>query len=123
MNTDIFGNPITPVQPKPSREKTKKPQPSKPKPSPVKESITTAPTQVIEEETGDLNAKYDLGDRVEYKYPKSAGGHWEEGIFLGFYDPAYPSNTAQTERYSFIEVEIRGVIRKAYGLHQIRKVQ
>ena len=123
MDRDIFGNVITPDTPKQTRGKTKKPEVNKPKPLPARESVIITPAKIEEVQLGDINAKYDPGDRVEYLYPKMAGGYWEEGILLGFYDPRNPEKTGQCERFSFIEVEINGIIRKAFSLEQIRKVQ
>ena len=123
MDRDIFGNVITPDTPKQTRGKTKKPEVNKPKPLPTRESVVITPTKTEEVQLGDINAKYTVGDRVEYLYPKMAGGRWEEGILLGFYDPRNPEETVQSERFSFIEVEINGIIRKAFSLEQIRKVQ
>ncbi len=123
MNLNLFGEIVTPTPTKTRAKKTQKQKPpATPKPRETQSSIPKT-TKVIEVEQGDINAKYEVGDRIEYKFPQSAGGHWEEGILLAFYNPKSPKETKQTDVFSFIEIEINGVIRKAYSLYQIRKAQ
>jgi hypothetical protein len=122
MNTDIFGNPVLDTPAKKTKRQTKSVKPT-PTPLPVKEPQPITPITPVEVELGDINATYEVGDRVEYLHPKITGLGWEEGILLGFYDPRDPEETKQRKTFSFIEVKINGVIKKAYSLQQIRKAQ
>lgn len=123
MNVNLFGEIVTPTPTKTRAKKTQKQKPlATPKPREIQPSTPTT-TKVTEVEQGDINAKYQVGDRVQYKYPQSAGGHWEDGVLLGFYNPREPEQVQQSSVFSFIEVDVNGVTRKAYSLYQLKKAQ
>lgn len=70
--------------------------------------LTTVPTVQIE------NLK--PGDRVLYGFK----GQWSEGILIEFWNPRYPDIQTYTPGFSFFEVNVRGRIKKGYGLQQIK---
>ena len=118
---ELFENPVQ--EPPPKRES--KPKPHKRPPNntpPFTPKTPVKPAAIVEvkkEETGDLNAQYTPGETVKYQQPNK---EWLTGTLLGFYEPRTPDCTKQKKIFSFIEIDVNGVIHKAYSLSQIKKI-
>ena len=120
IQIDLFGNPAQ--EPPPKREPKQKPNKRPPNNTPPftpKTPVKPAAIEVKKEETGDLNAQYTPGETVKYQHPNK---EWLTGTLLGFYEPRTPDCTKQKKIFSFIEIDVNGVIHKAYSLSQLKKI-
>jgi hypothetical protein len=56
------------------------------------------------------------GDRILYGYQNQ----WEEGTLIEFWNPRHPNVQTYTPNFSFFTVNVKGRIKKGYGLQQIK---
>ena len=66
---------------------------------------------------------YHHGEKVMYQYPRNHfnNGTWVEAILIRFHTPIKPSQDEYDPKFSFIELQIRGKLWKAFSLVQIKK--
>ncbi|MFM6006506.1 MAG: hypothetical protein ACKPA7_22545, partial [Sphaerospermopsis kisseleviana] len=59
------------------------------------------------------------GDRILYRFQNQ----WEEGTLIEFWNPRYPSIQTYTPNFSFFTANVKGRIKKGYGLQQIKELK
>lgn len=82
-----------------------------PKPS---EQLGLFAAPITNHQSSILNIK--PGDRILYGYQNQ----WEEGTLIEFWNPRHPNVQTYTPNFSFFTVNVKGRIKKGYGLQQIK---